>query len=328
MALTLGIILVLVLAFVLGPRPRLNPTPGASRVPTDLPPAALGDWLEAAEATIPELTPGAEATIDWADPENPGKTDLVFVYLHGFSATRQETAPVTENIAATFDANIVHVRLAGHGVGPDGMATPSEDWLQSTLDTFNIASQVGDRIVLVGTSTGVTLATWLLFQPGINTERVVALLAMSPNFKIRNPFGFLLTWPWAYHWVPMLLGRSRSWEPENEMAAKYWTHSYDTVAVIEMQKVVDHVATLRLEDANVPMAMMYMTNDPTVDTPANLTAFDRWGAPGKELIQVTIDPDEESHVFVGNITAPHRVDWCVDMFTTFLEPLVGDTGTS
>ena len=41
----------------------------------------------------------------------------------------------------------------------------------------------------------------------------------------------------------------------------------------------------------------------------------------KRLIQVAIDSESEEHVFVGDITAPHRVNWCVDEFTQFLKSL-------
>jgi hypothetical protein len=36
------------------------------------------------------------------------------------------------------------------------------------------------------------------------------------------------------------------------------------------------------------------------------------------LIPVTLDGDQVEHVFVGDITAPHRVGWCVERFILFL----------
>ena len=82
------------LVFAFGPRPRLNPTAGGTLVPSNLSMKDLDAWLIEAEATVPDLTPGAEASITFQEPDNPSKTSLSFLYLHGFSATRQETAPV------------------------------------------------------------------------------------------------------------------------------------------------------------------------------------------------------------------------------------------
>ncbi len=321
MTLFFTIITIVSILFVFGPKPRLIPEAIRPRIQPFDTLAELKKWLDDEESQVPNLTPGAEAGITWHNAAAPAKTAYCFVYLHGFSATRRETTPLTEQIAAQFDANILHTRLAGHGVGPDGMTTPAEAWLQSTLDAFQLATQLGDKVVIVATSTGATLATWLAQQQLFDISRLHALLFLSPNFKVRSPFGFLLTWPFAYQWIPRVLGQNRTWEPENEMAARYWTHSYSTHALIEMQKTVDYIRSVKLADIHIPLAMMYMKYDPTVNSDAAVAAFEHWGARCKKLIQVSIDPDEPIHVFVGDITAPQRVAWCAEQFTGFLNSL-------
>ncbi len=311
----------LILVFMLGPRPRLTARPPASRVPANLSLLELENWQKSDEGQVVNLTEGAEASIQWATPDNPEKTRLCFLYLHGFSATRQETAPVTELLANKFDANTLHARINGHGVDSDGMLVAAETWLQSVVDAWAIATQLGDKVVIVGTSTGATLAVWLAQHQDICRDRLHALLFMSPNFKIRSPFGFLLTWPWSPRWVPWLIGKNHSWEPENELSAKYWTYSYSTLAVIEMQKLVDWVARLDLSLLQTPLAVMYMKNDPTINPETAVSRHHAWGAERKKLIRVTIDEDDPVHVFVGAITAPHRTDWCVNEFEQFLRSL-------
>ena len=142
---------------------------------------------------------------------------------------------------------------------------------------------------------------------------------MSPNFRIRNKFGFLLTWPWSNHWVQKILGQEHAWESTSEAEAECWTHRYSTLALIEMQKMVDWTAKQDLKDLTIPLAMMYMINDGTIYPPAAISAFERWGSKIKQLIPVSIGPDAEEHVFVGDITAPHRVEWTVDQFSEFLK---------
>lgn len=307
------------LLFIFGPRPRLDSAPRKSQVP-NLPIEQLPEWLDAQESRVPRLIEGTAAHIEWADPEKPGQTDLCFLYLHGFSATWQETAPLTSQLAERRGANIVQGRLAGHGEGSEGMLTPAEHWLQSATDHFDIASRLGKKVVIVGTSTGCTIATWLLDQPAI-ADKVHACLFLSPNFRIKSPFGFLLTWPFSKYWVHLILGRQHQWEPVSEAQAKAWTHQYSTLALVEMQKTVDHINALDIGRLDTPLAVMYMKNDGTIHPPTAIKVFNRWGSRHKKLIQVEPDGDAEEHVFVGDIVAPQRLEWCLDRFNAFLDSL-------
>ncbi len=316
-----GLVIVVFAIFVItGPRPKLDALMPGSQLPADISLAELEGWLEQSENKVAGLIPGAEAGIEWADPAKPGKTRFCFLYLHGFSATRQETAPVTDLLAEEFGANAFHARLEGHGVGSAGMLTPSERWLQSALDSWHIASMLGEKVVIVATSTGAPLSVWLAHQESI-ADRIHAFLFLSPNFKIRNPFSFILTWPHAPFWVRLLIGKEISWEPQNEEEGKYWTSCYSTLSLIEMQKVVDWVSTVDFTQQRIPLATMYMKNDTTIDPKAAIDSHNQWGSQQKQLIPVTLDGDAEEHVFVGRITAPHRIEWCVAEFTKFLKTL-------
>jgi esterase/lipase len=323
MVLMLILLLLALLAFVLGPRPRLDATAPDPTVPAHLDMTHLKAWLAAAEASVDNLIEDAEARVDWANPDAPEATEFSFLYIHGFSASRQETTPVTDRLASEFGANMVHARLAGHGVDP-GMDATAEQWLQSVVDAWTIAESVGKRVVIVGTSTGATLAVWLADQT-FTRGRIHAMLFMSPNFGIRTRFSFLLTWPWAYHWVPLVIGREHAWDPENELAAKFWTTRYPIHAVIEMQKTVDWVMRLDFSRFDIPLATMYMQNDSTIDPWAAVKVHEAWGRNNrslrKVLIPVTLDGEAAQHVFVGDITAPHRVDWAVSRFEIFLKQL-------
>ncbi|MDB3989202.1 hypothetical protein N9435_05715, partial [Pseudomonadales bacterium] len=149
----------------------------------------LEQWVKHSESNTLDIVDGAEAMIEFADSTAPIKTSVCFLYVHGFSASRQETAPVTSEIASHYNANVFHARLAGHGVGSAGMVTSAESWLQSMVDAWKVAEYLGDEVVIVATSTGAPLTVWLLKQLGV-AKKVAAVLLMSPNFKIKNPFGF------------------------------------------------------------------------------------------------------------------------------------------
>jgi len=311
---------VLLLVFLLGPRLKLNASLPPRRAPEAADPMALQDWLQQEEADIPELIEGTEAHIQWYNPERPERTPLVFFYIHGFSATWQETAPVTEHLASHFHANVLQGRVAGHGFHDKGMEVPATDWLQSVRDQWDIASQLGDKVVVVATSTGAPLSVWLTQLPEAK-DQIHAFLFMAPNFQVRNPAAKLLTWPWAKYWIQLIIGKTHRWEPESEAQGKYWTFEYTTRALMEMQSVVDWFQHQPLSHHQIPLAVMYMRNDPVISPKAAVDSFNAWGAEHKSLMPVEINGDEAQHVFVGNITAPHRTDWVVERFTDFLESL-------
>lgn len=301
-------------------RPRLNAAVPGTAVPRSSTLSELAQWLADREAETPHLIEEAAAHVRFADPEQPAKTPLCFLYLHGFSATWPETAPVTERMAHGANANLVQARLAGHGLRANPMEATAEAWLESVQTAWHVAEQMGDRVVVVATSTGAPLAVWLATQPAVK-ERLHALLFMSPNFGIRSPFGFLLTAPFPRFWTRTLLGREREWEPVNEAQATFWSSRYSTAALTEMQKVVDWAGQQDLGTLRTPLAMMVMKNDPTISPDAARAAFGRWGGSPKSIIPIEIDPDEASHVFVGDITAPHRNDAVVAGFSAFLDRL-------
>ncbi len=184
-----------------------------------------------------------------------------------------------------------------------------------------IASNIGRNIVIIGVSTGAPLAVWLATKSAIK-QQVTALLFMSPNFKIRPRIGFLLTWPFTSHLIRILLaGRYRSWVPANEEQAKYWTTRQPISALIEMQKTVDWANRQDLEAIDIPLATMYMENDPTINSAAAKTAHNRFPNDHNQLIRVKPEGMAPDHVFCGQICGPHRTDWTIDSFELFLKGL-------
>ena len=302
-------------------RPKLSTQTPESRVPENLQIKDLSDWLVNYEAQQPFVVDGGAARIRYQDPESPDQTPLAFLGIHGFSACRQETAPVTQRLAEDFKANLIEVRLAGHGLTESGMDCPAEDWLASVVDSYDVACRLGEQVILVGTSTGAPLACWADRQLQQRYKAPFAHLFMAPNFKINNPFDFLLTMPFAESIVPRLLGRTHSWTPENDAAARYWTSTYDIQAVIEMQKVVDWFRAQPTRAWTTPMAMMVMDNDPTISAKAAKQVFQRWQTDDKARLPILTEPDAIAHVFAGDIVAPNRTEQTIEAFSGFIQSL-------
>ena len=86
---------------------------GATVVPID----QLDSMLAQDEASADSrwgLIDGTEKRILWYG-EPATVTPFSVVYLHGFSATRQEVAPAAEHVAAAIGANLFETRLTAHG---------------------------------------------------------------------------------------------------------------------------------------------------------------------------------------------------------------------
>ncbi|SMX43522.1 alpha/beta hydrolase [Actibacterium lipolyticum] len=261
-------------------------------------------YLAKAEAEVKDLRDGVAKRVVWAG--EPGqKTPLSIVYLHGFSATSEEIRPVPDNVARALGANLYFARLAGHGRTGDAMAEPTAgDWIEDTAEALAIGRQIGEEVVVLSTSTGGTLSAIAANDPAL-AENVKAMVMLSPNFGVNHPASALLTFPFVRHWLPLILGKERSFTPQNIEQAKFWTTAYPSVAVFPMAALVDYAVGLDYSEVTTP-ALFLLSDDDSVVRPdiARLVAA-RWG-PGAEVREVTLaqGDDPYSHVIAGDILSP------------------------
>ena len=123
-------------------------------------PDDIDSYLADAERQVTahyELIPDTEKRVTWyAEPDV--RTAYAVVNLHGFSATRQETAPLAERVAAALGANLFETRLAGHGHAERLMhAVRAEQWLADTAEALSIGSRLGEKVVVVNAAGCMTL---------------------------------------------------------------------------------------------------------------------------------------------------------------------------
>lgn len=270
--------------------------------------ANLDAWLAAAESRHEGITPGTQKRIVWAGA--PGaRTPLAIVYLHGFSATSEEIRPVPDQVAQELGANLFYTRLAGHGRGGPAMAEPRvADWVRDLDEALAIGQKLGEKVVIVATSTGGTLAALAAADPE-RAQALAGVVLISPNFRVKNPASVLLTWPGARLWVPWLVGAERSFTPQNADHARYWTTSYPTVALVPMAALVKAVRGLDFGRVKVPALFIYAPDDQVVDEAETARIAAQWGAP-TTVHEVGAGPgtDPSLHVIAGDIMSPGRTD--------------------
>jgi esterase/lipase len=308
---------VLVLALVVGLGPRATVEERWSASGGVGPPEAR---LAEAEAGVSGLRPGEAKAIVWANPASPGRTPVSLVYLHGFSADRHEVDPLMGDIAREIGANVYYARLAGHG--QDGAAlgrATAEEWLDDAAEAVEIGTRIGNRVVLVGTSTGATLALWAASHPR-SPGALEALVLISPNLGLRDRTSEALLWPWGVLVARALLGEERCFEPKSAAQALHWTTCYPPRALVEMMSLVDFVRYRDVSRLRPRALVIYSRDDQIVDPSATERMLDALGERGAAYV-VADSGDPEHHVIAGEIMSPGTTDRVRERIVAFLREL-------
>lgn len=319
--------LILVLAVVAAglwvwPRDVAIDPPGfdAAALPDD-----LDGWLAAREAVFGDITPGVEKRIIWAG-EVGARTPLALVYVHGFSATSEETRPVPDKVAAALGANLYFTRLAGHGRGGPAMAQASaDDWLVDFAESLGIAARIGDRVVVMATSTGAAVTLAGLGTPALRAampaaDRVAGVVMVSPNFRLASALNnAILDLPGAPLFVPTLIGAEREWTPRNEAHGRYWTTRYPTQALFPMAHVMRAARAADPGAVKVPLLLLNSPDDVVVSAAAAADVAARWGGMvARESWPRREGMDEEAHVIAGDIRSPGMTQAAAERITDWM----------
>ena len=301
----LFLVVLLALAYFLGPKvddPTLEKA--LPEVTPDL--VQLEREIEQREGDTPNIKPDNEARIVWAD-SIPVKTPYSIVYLHGWSASQEEGDPVHLETAKRFGCNLYLPRLAGHGLTEDEpmLDVTADKLLASAKEAIAVGKQLGEKVILMATSTGGTLA---LYLAGGDPD-IAGLLLYSPNVAIFDPNAQFLAKPWGLQLARLANGGDyHEFKEITEENSKYWTTKYRLEALTQLQALVDNTMTeATFESVRQPVFLGYyykdeIHQDSTVSVPAMLRMFEQLGTPNNEKRKVAF-PDVGAHVMTSHITS-------------------------
>jgi esterase/lipase len=305
----IALLLLLMIAYWMGP------TPAKPTLTAQLPPVAaslvqLEKEVSAAERMEKYLKPNNQARIVWADSTHREKTPYSILYLHGFSASQEEGAPVHTDIARRFGCNLFLARLEGHGTQePDVFLKLSpEALLTSAQRAFAIAQQLGDSVIVIGTSNGGALGLCL----AATQPRVSALIAYSPAVALYNPTAVLLDKPWGLQIARTIMGTDYYENAKaNDTIRQYWSTKYRLEGLVSLQAFL--AGTMTSETFNrihcpVFLAYYYKSEeeqDKVVSVPAMLEMYEQLSTPANRKRKVVF-PKAGEHVIASHLRSK---DW-------------------
>ena len=291
--------------WLLGPREPVDTTITYDASAID--PADPDATLAREEADVPNLRANAAKEIVWAYPASRARTPLAIVYVHGFSASKAEVRPLADEVARALGANLFYTRLTGHGRDPAALEQTSvNDWLNDLAEATAIGRTIGNRVIVIGTSTGGTLATLgatlARSNPGLMKD-VAGLVLISPNFGVQSRWGFLLDMPFAREVLPYIGGSTRAFEPLNEAMDENWTTTYPIGALAPMAALIRASLNANIARITIPVLTLFSPADKIVDPAMTEAVMTRWGAP-HEVVEVPVSGDPSNHILAGDIVSP------------------------
>jgi len=285
-------------------------------------PPDLDAYLAAQEAKIVGLIPADARRVLWAGAAGQS-TPLSIVFLHGYQATPHDYDGVVDALGHALHANIYFARLSGYGVTTEAVADVTlSDWLNDAWEAMDIGRQIGDRVIVVGSSMGGDLALWLGSRHPPDLEGLVLL---SCAVWAKDPRAGMLLWPWP---LPQLITRLvvgkynilsydavRYPGGDPALYARYYPARYRSESTIKLLRVMQLTRTLQLESIATPSVWLYSERDEAVDIATLKGCYQRVGSDPKRLVSV---PDAPGHMLAGDVFSPSTSSEVVADIMAFL----------
>jgi esterase/lipase len=253
------LIAILTVVYLLGPAPA---TPKYDTTMPTVPAINQLDNFIAQQEAQHTLRPDNQARIVWHNDSAKQKTPYAIVYLHGFSASQEEGNPVHRNIAKQFGCNLFLSRLAEHGIDTTEqlLKLTADNYWESAKQALAITKQVGDKVILMGTSTGASQALQLA---AAYPNDVAAIILYSPNIKIYDPNAWVLNNHWGLQIARMVKGGKYNVpEDDRPIYKQYWNKPYRLEATVALEELIESAMTEEtFKKVKQPTLLLYYYKD-------------------------------------------------------------------
>lgn len=254
-----------------------------------------------------KIKPDNESRIIWANDSLENKTSYCLLYLHGFSASWYEGNPVHIDFARRYGMNLYIPLLTSHGIDTtEALIDMTPDRLyESAKEALVLAQSLGQKVILMGTSTGGTLMLKLAAE---FPELMDGLILFSPNVAINNPAAFLLSKPWGLQ-IARKVYNGNYRVTNTDFASedcRYWYCKYRLEATVYLQQLVE--STMKKEvfaKITKPVFLGYyykdeQRQDKVVKVDAMLKMYGQLGTP-ENLKQKVAFPEAGEHPIASKL---------------------------
>jgi len=302
---TLSVIFVLFIAYLAGPKfpmPKLTSTLPTIHLQT----SEVESFVKNKESKL-KIKPDNESRIIWTNDSLKYKTKYCLLYLHGYAASWYEGEPVHRNFASRYGMNLYIPLLAAHGLDtPEPLIDMYPDSLYETAKrALVLAQNLGEKVILMGTSTGCTLGLKLEAEfPGL----IHSMILYSPNVRLNNPAAFLLDKPWGLQIARKIM--KANYRVMNDdissLECKYWYCRQRLEGLVYLQQLL--ASTMNQETfkkIKIPVFVGYYYKDEkyqdqTVRVDAILKMFDQLGTP-ENMKQKVAFPQARTHPIASKL---------------------------
>ena len=322
------VLIVVIVVYLLGPSPE---APKLSKQLPTVPSSAMAleQFIKEQEAKH-KLKPNNEARIVWVNDSLKTRTEYAIVYVHGFSASQEEGNPVHRNIAKEFGCNLFLCRLQEHGIDTTEQLqnlTADNLW-ESAKQALVIGKQLGKKIILMGTSTGGTLALMLAAE---YPNDVAGLVLYSPNIAINDPNAWAINNHWGLQIARMVKG-GKYVVPKDErpIYSQYWNRPYRLEAAVSLEDLLEASMNKNTFAAihQPTLALYYYKDeehqDPVVKVSAIKEMMQQLGTSANLKREVAM-PNTEDHVLASPIRS-HDVEGVQLETEKFMKEVMGMKG--
>lgn len=173
---------------------------------------------------------------------NEQNDGTAILYIHGFGASRGEGEAIGDRLAETLNANIYYLRLPGHGLNAEAQAAATfQQYIQAGEEALLLMPKLGKKIIVMGTSTGGLIATYLGAKHG---DKIHALILASPLWDFGNKTTRILNFPGGFKLASAVMGKERDarWKEDPDKRQhpdyyKYWLVKQKFAALIGLNNL-------------------------------------------------------------------------------------------
>jgi pimeloyl-ACP methyl ester carboxylesterase len=299
----LAFIVLLLLIFISGPRVTFD-DPKLLDTEINIPLSGLDTFVASRESQVSNLKANNQARIIWANDSLKQQTEYALVYLHGFSASQEEGAPIHTTFARRYGMNLYLGRLEDHGRSDStsfSNLTP-ENYIQSAEDAIDIGKILGKKVIVMSCSTGGTLSA-LLTAAG---EDIHSMIMYSPNIDIYDQKSDIIMYPWGKNIARIIANGDFNRIQYDSLAQLYWNPVYHINGIFAVKSIIRNFMKKEVfEKIKIPVFMGYYykdeeSQDKVVSVSRMHDFFNQISTP-ESLKRKVAFPDSGNHVISSHV---------------------------